>query len=109
MEDSDPLGISQMRRIQRVGWTTRRSLAFRSTAGGEADLCRFVQTDRGRQTPSECENGGAENSSGLRLIPRTRQISTLLRDTFAGTLPRASKNGTSEQYGTADPGRAMIR
>jgi hypothetical protein len=27
------------------GWTNRRSVASRSTAGGENDLCRFVQTD----------------------------------------------------------------
>ena len=37
------------------GWTILRSLAFRSIAGGETDLCRFVQTDRGPQTLSDCE------------------------------------------------------
>jgi hypothetical protein len=42
------------------GWTNRRSLAFRPTAGGEADLCRFGQTDRGWQTPSDCEQARTE-------------------------------------------------
>ena len=33
----------------------RRRLAFLPTAGGEGDLCRFIQTDRGRQTLSGFE------------------------------------------------------
>ena len=36
MEDLDPLGISQMRRIQRVGWTNRRGLRDQLRAFGVA-------------------------------------------------------------------------
>ena len=44
-------------------------LCRRSTAGGETDLCRFVQTDRGRPTLSDCEQRSRHKRSA-RVINR---------------------------------------
>jgi hypothetical protein len=44
MEDSDPLGISLMRRFQRVGWTNRRGFRDQLRAFGVYDRCEFARS-----------------------------------------------------------------
>ena len=50
MEDLDPLGISQMRRIQRVGWTNLFHEALSVRRGGRIDRCELtvLRTEVGR-------------------------------------------------------------
>jgi hypothetical protein len=52
MEDSDPLGISQMRRIQRGGWTNLSVERIDQTAGGVGDRREFPRFRSAHRWPT---------------------------------------------------------
>ena len=70
MEDLDPLGISQMRRIQRVGWTNRSGEQFDLARVGVYDRCEF---QNGYAIVFRLQSSGRNSCSLLPSCRRYRQ------------------------------------